>query len=97
MTKKSSRPNQQVGVLKALMLTGSVIATLAGTRLLAQQDSAVEMDMAVNEPLTVIVPTEDVVSIPLPPTHRGTQVHLAPIPQVVQPQIRPVARSRSSR
>ena len=37
---KSARPNQQVGALKALLLTGSVVATLAGTRLLAKQDAA---------------------------------------------------------
>lgn len=98
MTKQSARPNQQVGALKALLLTGSVIATLAGTRLLAlQEPAAADTPAVTNESVTVVVPDSTASSIPLPPTMRGTQVELKPIPQVVQPKINPVARTRSSR
>lgn len=98
MTKQSTRPNQQVGALKALLLTGSVIAALAGTRLLAlQEPAATEVPVAVTESITVVVPAAEATAIPLPPTSRGTKIELQPIPQVVQPQINPVARTRSSR
>ncbi len=100
MTKRTERTGQQVGALKAMLLTGSVIATLAGTRLLALQEPAVtDVPAAANESITVVVPNNTASSIPLPPTMRGTQVELKPIPQVVQPQINinPVARTRSSR
>jgi hypothetical protein len=97
MTKQSARPNQQVGALKALLLTGSVIATLAGTRLLALQEPAeTETSISAAESITVVVPAAESSSIPLPPTMRGAQIELKPIPQVVQPQINPVARTRSS-
>jgi hypothetical protein len=98
MTKKGKRPNQQTGKLKALLLTGSVIATLAGVRLLPLQEQAVaEAPVSVYEPVTIIVPSVETSTIPLPPGKRGTQVELKPIPQVVQPQINPVARTQSSR
>lgn len=96
MTKHSSRPNQQVGALKAMLLTGSVMATLIGTRLLAQQEPAAGAPTAA-ESITVVVPQSNASSLPLPPTMRGTQVQLNPIPQVVQPQFNPVVRTRSSR
>jgi len=100
MTKRSTRPNQQVGTLKAMLLTGSVIATLAGTRLLAQQEqAATEVFVPAAQPAAVVAQAPQVSSIPLPPTMQGTQVELKPIPQVVQPRINtaPVARTRSSR
>lgn len=99
MTKQSARPNQQVGPLKAMLLTGSVIATLAGTRLLALQDqAATEVFIPAAQPVAVVAQAPEVSSLPLPPTMQGTQVQLKPIPQVVQPQINavPVARTRSS-
>lgn len=101
MTKQqAARPNQQVGTLKAMLLTGSVIATLAGTRLLAQQEQVVtDIFVPDAQPAAVVAQAPQVSSIPLPPTMQGTQVELKPIPQVVQPQINavPVARTRSSR
>jgi hypothetical protein len=98
MTRKTSRVSQQTGTLKAILLTGSVMATLAGTRLLALQEPvAADTPAATNESATVVVPENTASSIPLPPTMRGTQVELKPIPQVVQPKINPVARTRSSR
>ena len=98
MTKRTGRTGQQTGALKAVLLTGSVIATLAGTRLLALQEPvAADTPAATNESVTVVIPENTASSIPLPPTMRGTQVELKPIPQVVQPKINPVARTRSSR
>jgi hypothetical protein len=98
MTKKGKRPNQQTGKLKALLLTGSVIATLVGVRLLPLQEQTVaEAPVSVHDPVTIIVPSVETSTIPLPPDKRGTQVELKPIPQAVQPQINPVARTRSSR
>lgn len=98
MTKRNSHTGQQTGALKAVLLTGSVIATLAGTRLLAlQETAAADIPAATNQSTTVVVPDNTASSIPLPPTMRGTQVELKPIPQVVQPKINPVARTRSSR
>jgi hypothetical protein len=86
-------------MLKTFLIMGSLVATLAGTRLLAAQDTAVvETAVPLDAPVTVVVPVESSNStLPLPPTSRGTQVQLEAIPQVVQPQIQPVARARSSR
>jgi len=100
MTKQRRRPNQDLRVVKALLVTGSVIATVAGTQLLPQQDAArgiTTVETTDVETTTVVIPSEAAQELPLPPGDRRTQVELKPIPQVVQPQIRPVARSRSSR
>lgn len=99
-TNRSGRSGQQTGMLKTFLVMGSLVATLAGTRLLAAQDTAfVETVVPLDTPVTVVVPAESSSSstLPLPPTSRGTQVQLEAIPQVVQPQIQPVARARSSR
>lgn len=96
--KKASPNNRQAGALKMLLLTGSMIATLAGTRLLAWQEAAaIEIPVSTTESVTVTMPAVEASSIPLPPTNRGTQIELKPIPQAVLPQIKPVARTRSSR
>lgn len=98
-TNRATRSGQQTGMLKTALVVGSLVATLAGTRLLAAQDAAaaaavVPADAAV----TIVVPADNgTTTLPLPPTGRGTQIELKQIPQVVQPQIRPVARARSSR
>ncbi|MCB8927749.1 MAG: hypothetical protein H6652_19210 [Ardenticatenaceae bacterium] len=98
-TNHSARKGQQTGMLKTALVVGSLVATLAGTRLLAAQDTAVpETAVPTDAAVTVVVPAESSSStLPLPPTSRGTQVELQAIPQVVQPQIRPVVRARSSR
>jgi hypothetical protein len=97
MTKKGRRLNQQTGKLKALLLTGSMIATLVGVQLLPlQEPAATELPVSIHESVTIVVPADETSTIPLPPGSRGTQVELKPIPQVVQPQINPVARTRSS-
>lgn len=98
MTDRGRRPNQQTGKLKVLFLTGSVIATLAGMQILPLQETAsTGMPAPVSEPVTIVVPAADGAAITLPPANRKAQLELNPIPQAVQPQINPVARTRSSR
>lgn len=98
MTKRSSRRLQSANTLKALLLAGSVLATLAGTRILARQEPVTqEMPGVITVPVTVVVPAGDSETLPLPPTLRRTQLNLAPIPQSIQPQLHPIARTRSSR
>jgi hypothetical protein len=97
-TNRSGRSGQQTGTLKTALVVGTLVATLAGTRLLAAQDTAVvETAVPTDAAVTVVVPAESSSTLPLPPTSRGTQVQLEAIPQVVQPNIQPVARTRSSR
>ena len=104
-TKRTAKPGQQTGSLKALLLTGSVLATLAGARLLnladiATAETAVSPPITISVPAqatTITIPAEAGITVPLPPNERGVQIELAPIPQVVQPQIQPVTRTRSSR
>lgn len=97
-SKRASPTNRQAGALKVLLLTGSMIATLAGTRLLAWQEaSATEISVSTTESVAITVPAAEASSMSLPPTNRGTQIELKPIPQAVLPQIKPVARTRSSR
>ena len=98
MTKPSGRPGQQLAMLKAALLTGSLVATLAGTYLLGQQEPAeTATTNSSKESITVIVPLEETAAVQLPANGRGMQIRLKPIPQVVQPRINPVARTRSSR
>jgi hypothetical protein len=96
-TNRKGRANQQTGTLKTFLVVGSLVATLAGTRLLAAQDTAVpQTAVPTTQTITVVVPASNSSTLPLPPTDRGTQIELKQIPQVVQPQIQPVARARSS-
>ena len=97
-TNRKRNTSQQIGPLKTFLVVGSLLATLAGTRLLAAQDVSVgETAVSPTESVTIVIPADNSATLPLPPTNRGTQVQLQQIPQVVQPQIRPVARTRSSR
>ncbi len=97
-TKRPGHNNQAAGTLKTFLVVGSLLATLAGTRLLAAQDvSVTETAVLITDAITVVVPADTSSGLPLPPTDRGTQIELKQIPQVVQPQIRPVARTQSSR
>lgn len=111
MTKKGQK-KQQYGWLKATLLTGSMAATLLGTRLLAAQDrQAAAAALAKPDPIVITVP----VQVPglvtgAPATASSTLsssgqllLDLPPIPQAVSPAlnpaapVRPVARSQSSR
>ncbi len=112
-TRGTKRQPQQWEGLKAVLIVGSLAATLAGTRLLAMQEPLAETAVPVQEPVVVVVPAPATSSLPLPPNlsngNRGVNVELAPVPKAVSPQInpvqkaqqsqqsQPVARSRSSR
>jgi hypothetical protein len=97
-TNQKRRVGQQTGMLKTFLVVGSLAATLAGTRLLAAQETAVVATaVPATESIVVVVPADNNAALPLPPTNRGAQIELKQIPQVVQPQIQPVARTRSSR
>lgn len=98
MTKRAGRPRQQLAMLKAALLTGSLVATLAGTYLLGQQEPLETATPISNgESITVTMPVDGAAALQLPSNGRGMQIELKPIPQVVQPRINPVARTRSSR
>lgn len=97
-TNRSARAGNQTGVLKVALTVSSLAAALAGTRLLAAQETAVpETAVSPTAAVTVVVPAESNSTLPLPPTSRGTQIQLQAIPQAVQPHIQPVVRARSSR
>lgn len=108
MTKRASRPSQDMGLLKTMLVVGSVAATLAGTRLLAVNETIVET--AVSQPNPVIIieaaPT-NAISLPMPPNSNGGQtivLDMAPVPQAITPhinpvqvqQMQPVARTKTS-
>ena len=105
-TRDNKRQPQQWGTLKAVLVMGSLTATLAGTRLLARQEPVMETAVNTQNPVVVVVPAPETSALPLPPNlagnSRGVQVELAPVPKAVSPQInpaqrvQPVARSRSS-
>jgi hypothetical protein len=98
MTKPSSRPRQKWAMLKAALLTGSLIATMAGTYLLGQQEPLeTATTVSVNQSTMVITQANEPSVMQLPPNGRIAQIQLQPIPQAVQPRINPVARTRSSR
>jgi hypothetical protein len=87
-------------MLKMALLTGSLIATLAGTYVLGQQEpleTATTVSINHNQPAMVLTSADGPTTMQLPPDGRGVQIQLQPIPQAVQPKINPVARTRSSR
>jgi hypothetical protein len=85
-------------MLKIALVTGSLIATLAGSVVLGRQEALAAVTTSPTNPsITVQAPANEPAAIQLPPNSRQTQVQLQPIPQVVQPRINPIARTRSSR
>ncbi len=95
MTRRGDRPNRQVGRLKMLLVTASVMATLAGARLLAGQEP---VDTGISgETIMLAEPDANSSVIFLPQSSRGTKLELKPIPQVVQPRLNPIVRTQSSR
>ncbi len=96
MTNRTRRPKRKTGKLKVLLLTSSFFATMAGTHLLNTQD-ALQAAAADNQRVTMVEVAANGTIFLLPPAERGEQIELKKIPQVLQPQIRPVARSRSSK
>jgi len=96
MTNRTRRTKRKTGKLKLLLLTSSFVATLAGTQLLNIKDALQVAAAADNNAITMVEPAVNDTVILLPPNGRGEQIVLKQIPQAVQPQFRPVARSRSS-
>lgn len=92
MTKRGKPKNQDTGVLKTLLVVGSVAATLVGTRMVAVKDAVAE---TVPEPAQIIIiESAPVTPLPMPPTSGGSGqtivLDLAPITQAVTPHINPV-------
>lgn len=96
-TRKKSRPNRQLGILKLAVAAGSLAASLLGTRLLAKQEDVVVQsnDTAVSvEP--IVLPSSKISA----PVRQELSLDLPAIPQAVSPQIQampPVASSTSSK
>jgi len=90
MTTKSSRSgDKQLGRLRWALAAGSVIASLAGTRLVAVKDAA-----------QTAVPAPSAATIVIPAAGTVQQIELAPIPTAVPPAVlplQPIARTQSSR
>ena len=93
MTKRGNPKNQDMGVLKTLVVVGSVAATLVGTRLVAVEDTVVETAVPESKQIIIIEPAP-ITPLPMPPTNGGSGqaivLDLAPIPQAVTPHINPV-------
>lgn len=93
MTKRRRSANS-FGAVKKFLVVGTFAATMIGTQVVGQQDTVVSF----NEPVTVVVPAfQSQQSYALPPTYNGSEVRLEAIPEVITPDIAPVARTRSSR
>ncbi len=98
MTRRKSKHALLVRRLKALLLTGSVMATFAGTHLLAQEDSVQQVTEAFgSESIMIVIPSNDGSTSLLPRSSPESRPQLRPIPQAIQPRFRPVARGQSSR
>jgi hypothetical protein len=97
MTKRGKSKTQDTGLLKALLVVGSVAATLAGTRLLAVNDAVAQASATTAVPETkqvIIIEPASFASLPMPPSTGGSEqvivLDLAPVPQVITPHINPV-------
>ena len=100
MTNRRRSANSYDSVKKFLVV-GSFAATLIGTQLLGQQETAVTNTTTNNEAVTIVVPSgQDQQTFAMPPgfdgTNKGSVVQLEPIPQARTVTIAPVARTRSS-
>lgn len=92
MTKRGNPKNQDMGILKTMLVVGSVAATLVGMRVVAGKDAVV---VTAPEPeQIIIIQSAPVTSLPMPPTSGGSGqtivLDLAPIPQAVTAHINPV-------
>ncbi len=99
MTKRGNPKNQDMGILKTMLVVGSVAATLVGTRMVAGKDAVV---VTAPEPeQIIIIQSAPVTPLPMPPTSGGSGssaqtivLDLAPIPQAVTPHINPVQQAQ---
>lgn len=88
----TSRPKPKgTGGLTQLLLLGSMLATLAGTYMLARQDQGARAATTAQTTHTLYVPAAGSVG--------GVNLALQPVPTLVpaSQRVRPVARTRSSR
>jgi hypothetical protein len=95
---RTRKPKRKTGKLKMLLLTSSFLATLAGTQLLNINDALqgqTAVAAAIQTP--IVEPAALNNDVALPANSQNTQITRAQIPQAAQLQIRPVARSRSSK
>ena len=93
MTKRGrNRRAQKFGGLKAFLVIGAFAATFVGTRLLAYQETAV-----IPQAAAIIQETTQPTILVMPNSSKAITLELAPIPQAFTPNIRPLARSISSR
>jgi hypothetical protein len=98
MTTTKGKPDPALSRLKAALVTGAVVASLAGARLLGLVEPPLAAALPAN---AIIVPLDESAPRPADPAARpvelpggtGLLLSLPDIPDVVQP----VARSHSSR
>lgn len=91
-TTKNRRAGQQLGLVRAMVIVGSVAASLVGTRLLAVND-AQETAVATPQPAAIIIEPPAAA----PARNEALLIELPPIPQAISPAVQPVTRTRSSR
>lgn len=99
MTNRKNRSRHETNLLKAILLTSTIAATLLGTRLLASKEEQTIDTNQATAPL--IIENESSIQLLNPPD--GTVIiDLQPVPQAYTPELRsvqqvqPVARTHSS-
>lgn len=96
------RKGQSLALLQAALFTGSLLASVLGTRLLAKQDTA-QTAAAAPEPIVVTVPLDSAPAQRSAPNNArpasgdAQLLSLPPVPTAVAPVMRPITRTRSSR
>ena len=102
MTRRNARPRQKMGLLNGLLAVGAVAATLVGTYLLSLNEEGVESSDPLPNPVITIAPMSESSLLTNRPDRANVLViDLAPLPQLVKPDIQPirvqpVTRTRSS-
>jgi hypothetical protein len=79
-------PGMDLGMVKVMLVVGTLTVSVLGTELVAQKDTALSPQ-----------DTASVTVITIPAGDREERVELPPVPRAISPVLRPVARSRSSR
>ncbi len=94
---RTRRPKRSTGGLKILLLASSVLTSLAGTQLLNIQAALQPAAAVADTQVTAPAPQEPQFELVVVASADGRQqVALRQIQQTGQPQMRPIARSRSS-
>lgn len=79
-------PGMELGLVKMILVAGTLAISVLGTELVAQQEAAGRSQE-----------TPRVTVITIPVDNREERIELPPVPKAISPVLRPVARSRSSR